>query len=258
MQQRVPAGMPYTPQQGALSAGATTPHRPRCAEPSKRSPGPRKPHINQNAADQSHPLPSSHARDQAGLQHHPGGDGAGWGDISCPLPPARLQIQVCALCARKGWRASSTKTCFWGKEPLAPTPALGQLRIPRTHVPRGALGRLGLPGSGRAAVEPAPSPSIILISPAGSRPGPGSGAARRETGRRQRGDKPRHKQKQLAWPETSKRRAEIYVAAEPARVLGRWGQPPGRNVGRMHCCGSCVQSHGSDKLCRCNWDAGKG
>lgn len=102
MQQCVPAGMPYTPQQGAFSAGATTPHGPGHAEPSKRSSCPRKTHINQNAANQSHPLPSSHGGDQAGL--------------SSITLEVMEQSRGTSPAPSQGWHASSTKTCFWGKE----------------------------------------------------------------------------------------------------------------------------------------------
>lgn len=159
-------------------------------------------------------------------QHHPRGDGAGQGDI---IPP------------RAGVRAAP-KPAFGARKPLAPTPSLGQLRIPRTRIPRGKLGRLGLPGSGRAAVEPAPSPSIILISPAGSPPGPGSGAARRETGRRQRGDKPRHKQKQLARPETSKHPAGNLCGCGARAGAGKMGAAPRVGGGMRVGCAAVVHA----------------
>lgn len=246
MQQCVPAGMPYTPQQGALSVGATTPHGPGHAEPSKRSSCPRKPHINQNAANQSHPLPSSHGGDQAGLQHHPRGDGAEQGDISCPLLGlVREQHQNLLL----GQGNHSHPHHPWGSSAsLRPT------------FPGESWASWGSQEAAGPRWSQHPRHPSSLSAPLAARRALASGAARRETGRRQRGDKPRHKQKQLARPETSKHPAEIYVAAEPVPVLGRWGQPPGPggNAGRMCCCGSCMQSHGLDKLCGCNRDAGKG
>lgn len=121
---------------------------------------------------------------------------------------------------------------------------------------QGAPGWLQLPEIVWAMVEPASSPSIILIS---QRWQPGSpwlhgqraGATRRETVRRHHSDKPRHKQKQQPSSfGTSKHHDEIYVAAEPKWVLGGWGQPWQGDRGRRGCprAGLPTQTCGSDKV----------
>lgn len=130
-----------------------------------------------------------------------------------------------------------------GMEPLALSPVLG---APCPSVPHSlkSTGLPQLPGTGGATVEPAPSPSIILISPAGPWQ---QGHVVQEWS-----DKPQHKQ-QLLSTGASKHHAGIYASAEPRRVPRGWGSPGRghrRNVVPQFVCGS-------NELCGCNGDVGK-
>lgn len=102
-------------------------------------------------------------------------------------------------------------------EPLTLSPALG---APCSSVPHSlkSTGLPQLPGSSGATVEPASSPSITLISPAG----PWQQGHVVQEWR----DKPQHKQ-QLLSTGASKHHAGIYVSAEPRQVPGGWGSPRG-------------------------------
>lgn len=128
-------------------------------------------------------------------------------------------------------------------EPLALSPVVG---APYPSVPHSlkSTGLPQLPGNGGATVEPAPSPSIILISPAGPWQ---QGHVVQEWS-----DKPQHKQ-QLLSTGASKHHAGIYASAEPRRVPRGWGSPSRghrRNAVPQFVCGS-------NELCGCNGDVGK-
>lgn len=128
---------------------------------------------------QSHPLPSSHGRDQGGLQRHPGGDTAGW-ETSPPPPGCGFGSALpTLLCGQEDTERTlgdvGVPTCgtntqcrgWWrvqsGRELLASRAGSPSLKHAFLRA-QGALGWLWLPESSRAVVEPASSPSIILIS----------------------------------------------------------------------------------------------
>lgn len=188
------------------------------------------------------------------------------GSISSPLPldrAADLDVHCPPCSVGKGiWTGPRL---MWGCTRVVPTPTVRagggpsipcRLSIPRTRIPpgSGSAGPALAPSEQPAMVEPSSSPSIILIrrrwQPGGpwqrgrtdSRPEP-SPRDRQE----HRGDKPSQTKTTTPLLGTSKRRAEIYVATEPAWVLGGCGQPrvgtwAGRGEGTALCLHGAVDA----------------